>query len=157
MNKENTNWSLSTAAVCIKDGKVLLARHTYGSGKGKLIIPGGYLENGELPQDAVKREYLEEVNVVIEPKEIIGIRFNAQCWYVVFYADYISGVAKSDHDENDEVVWMDTDEALERDDVPGLTKEMIKCAMNRDRGFVEIPYVGKNPPYALYGIEQKGN
>ena len=43
MEKEEmnrTNWSQSVAGVCLKDGKVLLARHTYGSGKGKLIIPG---------------------------------------------------------------------------------------------------------------------
>ena len=37
----STNWSQSVAGVCLKDGKVLLARHTYGSGNGKL--PG--LEN----------------------------------------------------------------------------------------------------------------
>ena len=47
MSHENTNWNYSAAGVCIKDGKVLLARHTYGAGKGLLIIPGGYLENGE--------------------------------------------------------------------------------------------------------------
>ena len=35
----NTNWNHSTAAVCMQNGKVLLARHTYGGGKGKLIIP----------------------------------------------------------------------------------------------------------------------
>ena len=53
MTKEeenNTNWSQSVAGVCIKDGKVLLARHTYGNGKGMLIIPGGYVQFGEIPQ-----------------------------------------------------------------------------------------------------------
>ncbi|MCR4993279.1 MAG: hypothetical protein K6A45_09570 [Lachnospiraceae bacterium] len=38
---KSTNWTQSVAGVCIRDGKVLLARHTYGAGKGKLIIPGG--------------------------------------------------------------------------------------------------------------------
>ena len=33
-----TNWSQSVAGVCIREGRVLLARHTYGNGKGKLII-----------------------------------------------------------------------------------------------------------------------
>lgn len=41
MTKDNTRWTQSVAGVCIKDGKVLLARLTYGKGKGKLIIPGG--------------------------------------------------------------------------------------------------------------------
>ena len=34
-----TNWSQSVGGVCIKDGKVLLARQTYGKGKGFEIIP----------------------------------------------------------------------------------------------------------------------
>ena len=152
MEHKNTNWCQSVAAVCIRDGKVLLARHTYGSGKGLLIIPGGYLENGELPQDAVKREFLEEVNVKIEPKEIIGIRFNLHDWYVVFKAEYISGTAQTDGDENNEVLWLDTNEALTRNDVPDLTKKMIENAL-KDSGFEEQHYNGKNPPYSLYGAK----
>jgi len=149
MNTENTNWYQSVAAVCVKDGKVMLARHTYGGGKGKLIIPGGYLEIGESPQDAVKREFMEEVGIVIEPKDIIGIRFNSHEWYVIFTADYVSGIPRSDGDENSEVVWMDPDEALRRDDVPELTKIMISRAVSK-KGFVSTLYNGKNPPYSLY-------
>ena len=37
--EENTNWSQSVTGIVIKDGKVLLARHTYGPGKGRLIVP----------------------------------------------------------------------------------------------------------------------
>ena len=37
MNTENTNWNQSVTGVVIKDGKVLLARHTYGGGKGMLM------------------------------------------------------------------------------------------------------------------------
>ena len=65
----NTNRTQSVSAVCIRDGKVLLGRHTYGAGNGKLVIPGGYMENRESPQAAVRREYLEETGVVIEPQE----------------------------------------------------------------------------------------
>ena len=41
--EENTNWSQSVTGIVIRDNKVLLARHTYGPGKGKLIVPGGYV------------------------------------------------------------------------------------------------------------------
>ena len=37
MSNENTNWGQSVTAVVIREGKVLLARHTYGSGNGKLV------------------------------------------------------------------------------------------------------------------------
>lgn len=153
MKKDNTNWSQSVAGVCIKDGKVLLARHTYGGGKGLLIIPGGYVQNGESPQEAVKREYIEEVNIKIEPKKLIGIRFNSHDWYVVFTVDYVSGTPKSDNDENSEVVWLDIDEALNREDVPELTKTMISSAL-KENAFVKLPYQGNNPPNSLYGIKE---
>ena len=52
----NTNWTQAVAGVCICDGKVLLARHTYGNGNGMLIIPGGYVKFGETPADALSDE-----------------------------------------------------------------------------------------------------
>ncbi len=154
MEHGNTNWGQSVTAVVIRDGKVLLARHTYGSGKGLYIVPGGYTEQGESPQDAVKREYLEETGVVIEPEKIIAIRFNSHDWYVAFSAKYVSGKAVSDGDENDDVVWLDTSEAMNRDDVPDLTKKLIRCALSGE-GLVPMPYEGnpKNGKGYLYGIE----
>ena len=95
----STNWSQSVAGVCLKDGKVLLARHTYGSGKGKLIIPGGYVKFGELPEETLVREYLEETGVKVRAGRLLGIRFNEKDWYVVFAAEYIEGVERSDGDE----------------------------------------------------------
>ena len=149
MSHENTNWSQSAAAVCIHNGKVLLARHTYGSGNGKLIIPGGYVECGEAPQVAVQREYLEETGVTIEPQELIGVRFNSHDWYVVFRATYVSGEARSDGEENSEVVWMDPQEALRREDVPELTKVMIQKAISSS-GWGSIPFQSRHQPCSLY-------
>jgi len=153
MEHNNTNWCQSVTGVVIKDNKVLLARHTYGSGKGLYIVPGGYVEFGEMPQDAVKREIFEETKIVAEPKNIIGIRFNDKDWYVAFSAEYVSGEASSDGDENDAVVWMDIEEALNREDVPGLTKTLIQCALKEAEGFRPLPYVSRNRPGFLYGID----
>ena len=136
----------------IKDGKVLLGRHTYGGGNGKLIIPGGYVNVGETPQDALVREYLEETGVTVKPGSVIGIRFNMRDWYIAFRAEYVSGEAHSDNDENSEVVWLDVNEALERDDVPELTKKLIQSAISEDRGleYTEYSASTKNAPYSLY-------
>lgn len=124
----NTDFGKSVSGVLIRDGKVLLGRHTYGSGKGLLIIPGGYIQQGEAPEDAVAREFLEETGVAVRPGEILGIRFNTHDWYVIFRVEYISGKAVSDHDENSEVLWLDVEEALNREDVPMLTKQAIMSA-----------------------------
>ncbi|MCI8633456.1 MAG: NUDIX hydrolase [Lachnospiraceae bacterium] len=152
MNVENTNQSV--AGVVIKDNRVLLARHTYGNGKGMLIIPGGYVNLGEAPQDALRREFMEETHILVEPKSIIGIRFNIQDWYIVFAAEYVSGQALSDHDENSEVLWMDVQQALARDDVPELTKKMIESAVSQSCGLQYMDYQGnpKQAPYSLYAV-----
>ena len=150
----NTNWGQSVAGIVIRDGKVLLARHTYGNENGMLIIPGGFVEFGETPQDALKREFLEETGINIEPKRIIGVRFNMHDWYIVFSAEYISGEASSDNDENSEVLWVDVNEALSREDVPDLTKKLIESAISKDNGLVFKEYRGstKHAPYSLYCV-----
>ena len=153
MENNNTNWCQTVTGVVIKDNKVLLTRHTYGPGKGLYIVPGGYVEFGEMPQDAVKREIFEETKIVAEPKKIIGIRFNEKDWYVAFSAEYVSGEATSDGDENDAVVWMDISEALEREDVPMLTKQLVRCALKEDEGFGQLPYMSRTRPGFLYGVD----
>ena len=150
METGNTSWTQSVTGIVIKDGKVLLVHHTYGAGKGMLIVPGGYLCIGEMPQDALVREFLEETDVLINPQELIGIRFNQKDWYAAFRAEYVSGTATSDNDENCEAIWLDVYEALKREDVPDLTKELIKYALSGN-GFSTIEYNGKNPPYQLFG------
>ena len=147
----STNWSQSVAGVCVRDGKVLLARHTYGSGQGKLIIPGGYVKFGEVPEETLVREYLEETGVTVKAGKLLGIRFSAKDWYAVFEAEYIDGEAKSDGDENDLVVWMDVDEAMKDETVPELTKKMIQCAIS-GKGFELIPYDSKTDGRRLYSL-----
>ncbi len=152
MENENTNWGQSVTGVVIRENKVLLARHTYGGGAGMLIIPGGYVNIGETPQEALVREYMEEAHIEIKPTNIIGVRFNMHDWYIAFRAEYVSGEACSDYDENSEVLWLDIDEALSRDDVPELTKELIQSAISKETGLTYKEYQGntKHAPYSLY-------
>lgn len=154
MNTENTNWNQSVTGVVIRDGKVLLARHTYGGGKGMLIIPGGYVNFGETPQDALVREYMEETHVQVKPTDIIGIRFNMRDWYIAFRAEYVSGEATSDGDENSEVIWLAVEEALTREDVPDLTKKLIQSALSTEPGLHPTEYNGssKHAPCSLYSL-----
>ena len=146
---EKTNWSQSVGGVCIRDGKVLLARHTYGAGKGMFIIPGGYVNFGEIPEETLVREYQEETGITVKAGKLIGMRFSAKDWYAVFEAIYVEGEARSDGDENDQVVWMDPQEALANENVPELTKKMISCAVS-GKGFELTPYNSKTPGRNLY-------
>ena len=154
MGNENTNWGQSVTGVVIKEDKVLLARHTYGDGRGMLIIPGGYVNVGETPQDALVREYMEETQIKVKPMDIISIRFNMHDWYIAFRAEYVSGEPSSDADENCEVVWMDIKEALSREDVPDLTRKLIQSAISDKQGLNCTEYQGntKHAPHSLYCV-----
>ena len=61
------------SALLEKDGRVMLVRRAVEPYKGCWDIPGGFLENGEHPEDGVVRELLEETGLTIEPTEILGI------------------------------------------------------------------------------------
>ena len=154
MSNDNTNWGQSVTGVLIRENKVLLARHTYGGGKGMLIVPGGFVTKGETPQDALIREFMEETRINIKPLDIIGIRFNMHDWYIAFRAEYVSGEADSDNAENSEVLWVDVSEALSRADVPELTKILIQSAITKESGLNYKEYRGnpKDIPYSLYCI-----
>ena len=75
-------------------------------------------------------------------------------WYNIFSAEYVSGDARSDSDENSEVLWIDVNDALSRNDVPELTKILIKSAITKDRGLIYKDYQGttKYAPYSLYCV-----
>lgn len=56
-----------TAAVIIKDGKVLIARR--GAGRhlaGKWEFPGGKVEQGETPEECLARELKEEFEITVK-------------------------------------------------------------------------------------------
>jgi ADP-ribose pyrophosphatase YjhB (NUDIX family) len=51
---------------------VLLVRHTYGR-RGEWDLPGGFINDGEVPQDAVLRELSEEVGLAALRPVALGV------------------------------------------------------------------------------------
>ena len=61
-NKNKAAENTKTFAVCgivEIDDKILLVRHTYGTAKNRILLPGGYVKQGEIPTTAVEREIFE--------------------------------------------------------------------------------------------------
>lgn len=64
---------LTTLCYPLRDGQVLLAMKKRGFATGKLNGPGGKFEPGETPEQACRREVLEEVGVELTGLEARGI------------------------------------------------------------------------------------
>lgn len=120
------NRFLSVSGVVIKDNKVLLVRQAYGTAKDLLIIPGGYLSENEMPNAALEREIMEETGICAKTRNLIALRFSKKDWWAIFSADYVSGEPVSDGNENNEALFLDVKEALERKDLTYPTKEILK-------------------------------
>lgn len=124
------NRKLSASCVVIKDNAVLLVKHTYGNAKGKYLIPGGFSENGEMPQITAEREVLEETGVTVKAKDLLAVRFTAEEVWCIFTAEYSEGEPVSDNCENEEAIFMPIDELLASKNVVATTKEIVKSALD---------------------------
>ena len=59
-----------TAAVIIEDGKVFATQRGYGEFKDGWEFPGGKIENGETPEEALRREIMEELDTKVTVGEL---------------------------------------------------------------------------------------
>ena len=87
------------AGVVVKDESVLFIKQEK-NGKEYWLLPGGGLDYGETFYNCLKREFQEELNIEIEPKEMLflseGIApdLSRHIVSVYFKAEWISGDIK---------------------------------------------------------------
>ncbi|CAL9445469.1 hypothetical protein SUDANB96_02343 [Streptomyces sp. enrichment culture] len=64
---------MAAYAVCVRDGRLLLARSANDDGVPEWVLPGGGMEHGEDPYDTVRREVAEETGYRIEVTGLLGV------------------------------------------------------------------------------------
>ena len=83
------------AAIIVDNGKIFATQRGYGDFKGGWEFPGGKIEAGETPQEALIREIKEELEVEIEVGELIDtIEYDYPTFHLsmdCFWAEIVSG------------------------------------------------------------------
>jgi ADP-ribose pyrophosphatase YjhB (NUDIX family) len=94
------------------NGRILLIRQTYGD--MLWTLPGGLIKSGETPEDAIRREVLEEVGLELSQLRSLGVftdtheyaRDTVNC----FWAEAAAAELKIDSDEVYEADWFKVDD-----------------------------------------------
>jgi len=74
MRITHAHFTVTAGAVIFNEQKqVLLLKHRFRSGSG-WGLPGGFLERGEQPIDALRRELREEIALEVEDVEVFAAR-----------------------------------------------------------------------------------
>ena len=117
------------AAVIKKQNKVFVTQRGYGEFKDGWEFPGGKIEQGETPQEALKREIKEELDAEIEVGKLIDIveydyptfHLSMQCFWCELKQD------KIELKENEAAKWLNLNE-----------KEMLSVEwLPADRGLIK--------------------
>ncbi len=117
---------VKVVAAIIRDGeKIFATQRGYGDYKGGWEFPGGKIEEGETPQEALKREIMEELDTEINVGELIDtIEYDYPAFHLsmdCFWAEIIVGdLVLKEHeaakwlskDELDSVEWLPADVEL---------------------------------------------
>jgi len=134
-NKEYENPALTVDAVVTRYEnsriEAILIKRKYDPWKGRLAFPGGFVEVGESPEDAVLRELKEETNVSGHSPTLFAVhgdpkRDPRQHIITIFYSINVDeNVIPLAGDDAAEAMWIPL-EKLEQFHVAGDHYEIIK-------------------------------
>lgn len=96
------------AAIIIRDGKVFATQRGYGEWKNWWEFPGGKIEAGECPQEALVREIREELDAEIEVGELIEtVEWDYPAFHLTMHCFVCSLVSESMHlNEHEASAWL---------------------------------------------------
>lgn len=86
------------AVIRDEDSKILATQRGYGAMKDGWEFPGGKMESGETPQEALRREISEELAVTIEVDEFLcTVHYNYPEFYLTmhcYWCHVVQGAVK---------------------------------------------------------------
>ena len=102
---------LGVAACLVEKNKILLVKEGKGPQNGLWGLPKGSVDEGELPQLAVKRELREECGIEAEVLGLVGLREclikQTPAIFMAYLVDSKNSVIKIDNDEITDYGWFE--------------------------------------------------
>lgn len=97
------------AAIIIKDGEVFATQRGYGEWQGWWEFPGGKMEAGESPQEALRREIREELDAEIEVGELLEtVEWDYPDFHLTMHCFICNLLSESLHlNEHEAAIWLD--------------------------------------------------
>jgi 8-oxo-dGTP pyrophosphatase MutT (NUDIX family) len=141
-------------ALCVTDGRILLARWVGPDGK-RWTLPGGGIDHGEDPYEAVIREVDEETGYRIEVRRLLGVHtvrrrhprgpaaeVDFHGLRILYEAEVVGGELRFEVDgSTDRAQWFDLDEiaGLRHSNQIDIALELARTSPPDGRGDVALP------------------
>ena len=96
------------AAIILKEGRIFATQRGYGEFKGWWEFPGGKMESGESPQEALKREIREELDAEVEVRELLEtVEWDYPNFHLTMHCFICSLLSESLHlNEHEAATWL---------------------------------------------------
>ena len=128
---------VAVAVIRNEEGKILVQKRIdplTPEADGKWEFPGGVVEFGETPEQAIQRECKEEVDCTIEVVRLLPLAHTriwhrtdgelVQAFVWCFETRLVEGVPKPSDSKVAEVMWCSKEEVLALDSLPGTKKAL---------------------------------
>lgn len=96
------------AAIIVKDRKIFATQRGYGEWQGWWEFPGGKIESGECPKEALVREIREELDAEIEVGDLLEtVEWDYPSFHLTMYCFICSLMSESIHlNEHEAAAWL---------------------------------------------------
>jgi ADP-ribose pyrophosphatase YjhB (NUDIX family) len=153
-------WTIGASGAVVHEGHVLMVRHTYGQGRGRWALPGGYTNHDERLDQTAVREVREEAGLEAEVVVVIGLRtrytVRVGAVFVLFRMRLVSGEPHPDGVEVDQAGWFSAQEvaAMPDEEIFAAARNAVPAALRGATGLPEDRHFPeKDETYRAFLVE----